>query len=620
MNDRMPGVKEHVFCGCMKKQEEMQQEAVMQEQEMLIETEPDDSLEVENRIRNLMWTVSGDYELDTKLDIASFRKSKYISMYDAIKQGAFSRYFDKDAFALYLVKKVYLGADEMQLVQIGQLCTDMACHGKIAQERPGVPDIRKKAFDAILDHDFEKLLHTWTGKVKIAVMREAVTGGPPADNRILEPFQMLKELETAQDVMTLIETTDKLYNLMIDAAFEKRVGGLEKVLSVSLSELSKHDWRDFLDEEAMEDAWERYRRQLADSLTETADREEEQEDGKRRSGGVIYLDEEAVSKMNSYIELNYGKTYLPPLEQERLNRKLCTGAHADCTLYFTDGILAGMVRVNSQSEYARKTREINRRVYQQNRRVTRQNIEILTDVLKRALVARNERETVTGEFGKIIPNRLWNIGRTENTQLFVRELRNYNTDFAVEVLIDGSGSQRRRQSQVALQAYIISEALTNTGIPHRVMSFCTFWDYTVMRRFRDYEEGREANSRIFEFYGSSNNRDGLAVRAAVYGIQERQEENKILIVLSDGRPNDIVVNRPNSRNPKAYYGDYAVKDTAFEVRRLRNMGISVLGVFAGEEKDLQAERKIFGKDFAYIRDIRNFSNVVGRYLKKQLEE
>ncbi len=52
---------------------------------------------------------------------------------------------------------------------------------------------------------------------------------------------------------------------------------------------------------------------------------------------------------------------------------------------------------------------------------------------------------------------------------------------------------------------------------------------------------------------------------------------------------------------------------------LRSQGVSVLGVFAGEEKDLPAEKKIFGKDFAYIRDIGNFSKIVGRYLTKQLE-
>ena len=122
---------------------------------------------------------------------------------------------------------------------------------------------------------------------------------------------------------------------------------------------------------------------------------------------------------------------------------------------------------------------------------------------------------------------------------------------------------------------------------------------------------------FFEFYGSSNNRDGLAVRAAALSLQERGEEHKILIVLSDGRPNDIIVNRPNSKNPAPYFGDYAVRDTAYEVRKLRNAGIAVLGVFAGEEQDLYAERRIFGKDFAYIRDIANFSHVVGRYLKNR---
>ena len=54
------------------------------------------------------------------------------------------------------------------------------------------------------------------------------------------------------------------------------------------------------------------------------------------------------------------------------------------------------------------------------------------------------------------------------------------------------------------------------------------------------------------------------------------------------------------------------------MRKLRNKRIAVLGVFAGEEEDLQAEKKIFGRDFAYIRDIGNFANVVGRYLKRQL--
>ena len=63
-----------------------------------------------------------------------------------------------------------------------------------------------------------------------------------------------------------------------------------------------------------------------------------------------------------------------------------------------------------------------------------------------------------------------------------------------------------------------------------------------------------------------------------------------------------------------------MRDTSFEVRKVRAEGISVLGVFAGEEQDLQAERRIFGKDFAYIRNIMKFSSVVGLYLKRQLDD
>lgn len=129
--------------------------------------------------------------------------------------------------------------------------------------------------------------------------------------------------------------------------------------------------------------------------------------------------------------------------------------------------------------------------------MAKQNIDMLTNVLKRALVARNEKETYVGESGRILPNRLWNIGRTENRKLFLQESRRYNTDFVVEVLIDGSGSQRSRQSHVALQAFMISEALTNVGIPHRVMSFCTFWDYTVMRRFREIRGWKRSKPAYF---------------------------------------------------------------------------------------------------------------------------
>ena len=241
-------------------------------------------------------------------------------------------------------------------------------------------------------------------------------------------------------------------------------------------------------------------------------------------------------------------------------------------------------------------------------------------MLKKTLVMRDESEETLSDRGIVIPSRLWRIGRTEDAKVFKRELHAEDSSFVVDVLIDASGSQRQRQEKVVLQAYIIMEALSSVGIPHRVTSFCTFWDYTILQRYREYDDARAENERIFEFTTSSNNRDGLAIKAAGHGLLARDEEHKILIVLSDGRPYDVILNRPNARNPQPYHGKYAVQDTGFEVRKLRNQGVCVLGVFAGEEKDLAAEKKIFGKDFAYIRNISGFSPVVGRYLMKQLEK
>ena len=576
--------------------------------------------EIENRMKNLLWTVSGDYSLNVKLDVESFQKSKYISLYDAIKQGAFSRYFDRNEFGLYLVKKIYFGADEQPLANLAQLAVDSAVYTKISQERKGVLEIRKKAFEDILEQSFESMAATYPGQVKMAVMQAAVQGKNHMQSRFQKSADLLESLENSYETMDIIRVVDKLYNQIVDPHFEKRHGDLETVLSVTMDELKEFDWKDYLEEEAQEQNLEDYMDRMTNAVTQMQEQEEEAEEKKRIQTKTVLVDEEAASKMYSYIELNYGRSYLSELEQKRINHSLCRGAHADCKLYYTDGILSNMVKKNYQSEYARRSKSENLKVYGHNMRVSRRNIDILTDTLRRALVARNEKEVIASEYGSIVPGKLWKLGRTSDKKLFERELKKDNSEFAVHVLIDASGSQRSRQSLVALQGFIISEALSNVGLPHRVMGFCTFWDYTVMQRYRDYDDPREANKRIFEFHSSSNNRDGLAIRAAAASLMERPEDNKVLIVLSDGRPNDIIVNRPNVKNPAPYGGDYAVRDTATEVRKARAMGISVLGVFAGEEQDLQAERRIFGRDFAYIRNIMNFSNVVGTYLRRQLDD
>ncbi|MDO5799445.1 MAG: nitric oxide reductase activation protein [Eubacteriales bacterium] len=584
----------------------------------------DSRLELENRIRNLLWTVSGDYKLNMKPDISLFLRSKAIALYDGIKQGALARFYDKDLLGLYLVKKVFLQAGEGELTAVAQLCIEEAIGEKICEERPGIRNMQREAFEDILDQEFEKMPSQadLLGRLKVAVLRRRLDGGEYRVERKLKPFMdLVIQAGAAGDTMQLIRVIDELYNSLIDPTFERLHGNLERVMAVTLEELTEYSWEDFLSEEMYEEALESYVEQLTTNMTGMEDRSvtEEMEEKRQKKKNITVVTPEMLEKAYSYVELNYGKTYLSESEEKKINYLMCRGLHSDCSLYFTEGILKNPAKINYQYEYAKRLRNKNIWLYHDKHRIVKRNITVLTDTLRKSLVLRSETQMILSDRGQIVPSRLWRIGRSQDAKLFERELKGEAADFVVDVLIDASGSQMSRQGEVALQAYIISEALSNVEIPHRVMSFCTFWDYTVLHRFREYDEPRSANENIFNYVTSSNNRDGLAIKTAGYGLLAREEEKKILIVLSDGKPYDVLVNRPNARNPKPYQGKEAIADTATEIRRLRNLEVSVLGVFAGEEKDLATEKKIFGKDFAYIRNINNFSKIVGRYLTKQLE-
>ena len=588
-----------------------------------------------SRMRNLMWTVSGDYALDTKLEVSSFWKNRYVPMYDAMKQGSFAKFFAKDDFALYVAKKIYSGADASALTQAAQLCVEAGVYPFAQAERPGTQYIRERAYEYLLEHRFAKYSQTLLGRIRLAFMKGVVSGNWDCEGRIRVPLEEIRGLadgledarraEKALRTDRFIRTVDHLYNTVVDPYFEEQHGNLEKVLAVSIEEMREYGWKNFLEEEAADELLERFVEQVTAQVTsldlDASSEEQEEERANRRKGRrIIQVDEKALAKMHSYMELNFGRSYLSEQEQKSVDRRLCRGAHADCSLYYTDGIIHNSVRTNAQYVNAVRHAKNNERLFLNNRHLIEQSIDTMAGFLKRSLQARTQAEMTRSDHGSIDVHRMWRVGRMEDPgKLFTLTTRTGSNSFAVEVLIDASGSQRERQGQVALQAYIIAASLSRVRIPHQIMSFCTFWDYTVMQRFRDFDDAPSGDRKVLEFSTSSNNRDGLAVRAAGDALLARAEENRILIVLSDGKPNDIIVNRPGSRNPQPYFGEYAVKDTAFEIRKLRGEGVCVLGMFTGKEQDLSAEKKIFGKDFAYIRDIRNFSRVVSTYLVRLME-
>lgn len=567
---------------------------------------------MENRLQNLLWTVSEDYECEIKVSPADLQKSPETAFYNMILQGAFQKYFDAEILEAYTQKKIQYGAEPSVLLLISKLCIDSAVYQKVCTERRGIENIRKKAFREILKRDAFRFSHTDWDYLEYCYLQFQLYQkmvNPKLQPLILK-IDALSHTTSVKDVCTCI---DEIYHTAYEKGFAEYFKGISR--DTNGLESGSED-----SEEGEEDTVSSFEEETINIFSGHVDA---QDNGKKDSSTarLLALDKQSSEHLEKYIELNYGKSILPPTEKSRLQKQMCTGIHEDCRLHITKGVLHNQTESNAKTDYVKRIKEENLHIYKKNFLLTRQNILSLSNMLKRALITRTEKELCNSEYGTICAEKLWNLGRTDNTMLFKRELQQDNSDFAVEVLIDASGSQQRRQSLVALQGFIISRALSLAEIPHRVTGFCTFGSYTILNEYRDYLDKSDADENIFEFYGSANNRDGLAIRATADSLDKQPQENKIMIILSDGNPNDIIAANSHQKTEKQPYClDFAVKDTATEIRRLRNRKISVLGVFAGDEEDLAAEKKIFGKDFAYIHDISNFANIVGHYLKKQITE
>ena len=258
----------------------------------------------EMRLKNLLWTVSGDYSLEMSFEDDKWEETPWAALYDAVKEGAYVRYCSqtfREEVSLYLLKKIYLGAEEGTLVQAAGLCIDSMAGSRILAERPGAEMIRRRVYEELMDVRFDSLVKSDLGRLSLLWMRASLDGNALAERRLTEHLEHLKTLAKEQgienreedtageiakqeehgengkagqseNVRTFLETLDQIYNRLADPAFEKKRGGLDAVLSVTMEELQEFNWQDFLDEEALEQTLEAYRNQLDSRITETEHR------------------------------------------------------------------------------------------------------------------------------------------------------------------------------------------------------------------------------------------------------------------------------------------------------------------------------------------------------------
>ncbi|MDY5213528.1 nitric oxide reductase activation-like protein [Intestinibacter sp.] len=580
--------------------------------------------EFDNRVNNLAWTVAGKYDEDIDISEKDY-SSKDASMYYAIIAGAMRKYIDWDVVKKYLANRIKTGYNKDILCTIIQIVLNDVAEKKVIEERPGVVDIRNKAYDDILKNyskihkeDILKLL-------KYTYVLQRMDRHPVMDRLVRKILREINSIDVNGDIMDILKKVDEIYLTYFQYIIDSQNQNVEfaeeniKNVEVDFDTFSDFMLEELYDNQETENVETEINNFTGGMLVDGLGDEREDVDLESTPHRILYVDEEMLNKIYKRVEYYYGKSYLNEGDRRKIEARNCRNVHEGCRLHFTDGVLRSPCDNAFQLKYVTRQKDNNLFEFQYKMKVYRRQINKLRECFSRLLIEESSSDRIYSDCGTIYANKAWRIGRSSNNKIFYKDVDNGKGRYVIDILLDSSGSQTSKQFMVAIQAYILSTALTLAGIPNRVMGFQSFLDYTILKRFRDYNDNVRKCEDIFEYYCSGNNRDGLAIKATCDCLLERDEENKILIVLSDGKPNDVKIGKDSSRSIRgemSYKGVVGIKDTATEVRRARKRGIMVLGVFTGKEADLEAEKKIYGKDFIYIKDIQRFSDIVSTYLKK----
>lgn len=157
------------------------------------------------------------------------------------------------------------------------------------------------------------------------------------------------------------------------------------------------------------------------------------------------------------------------------------------------------------------------------------------------------------------------------------QIRNALPDLAVAVLVDVSLStdswiEDRRVLDVEKEALLaLTHGLTACGDSHAVFAFTSKKrNFVSVKTLKDFDETQSPriDRRIRALKPGHYTRIGAALRHVTTRLAERPNRQKLVILLSDGKPNDM----------DHYEGRYGIEDTRKAVQEARKEGLAVFGI------------------------------------------
>lgn len=313
-----------------------------------------------------------------------------------------------------------------------------------------------------------------------------------------------------------------------------------------------------------------------------------------------------------YIEDTFGKSIYSEDEMKLIEEKYLFGAHKKSRLHFT----RGQSHKNLDEENF-DDETINRHLlkFKENRNFYNNEIKSLSKKIRLALSNHSGMEEVVTNSGKLISKLAYKSMISDKVNIFSKKILNLNTYLKVDLILDASASLMELESDIAIEAYIVSKSLENNEILNRVISYETVGDYTVITILKDYEEKCDFE-KIFRYRTAGWNRDGLFYRA-YQNLVDLKNENHLLIALTDAHPRDI---RPlaskNFFGSKNYSEEASLEDTKKELDKLKKLGIHASAILNSDK--IENAKFLFGRNYIKIKSVKEIANVAGRFIQREI--
>ena len=125
--------------------------------------------------------------------------------------------------------------------------------------------------------------------------------------------------------------------------------------------------------------------------------------------------------------------------------------------------------------------------------------------------------------------------------------------------------------------------------------------------YTDFVSARPEKDRysLAAIQAHSCNRDGLPLRICAEMLAQRPEDIRMLVVISDGAPNDT-----------GYGGEEAFADIRKTVAEFQRKGIIIYG--AAIDDDREVIQSLYGKGFLSITDLKSLPKTMVRLLRQSI--